>query len=355
MYRHTLLSRSVSRGDKTNMNINTTSAGDMTSAGDIAGVNSEHLKGALAQDHSNNGSALSGLVAKEGLDPGDVTQVRVLADEVRRVDSVGLKLNWQARNPHVPHQVSDFCYYDGGHLVGYVPLDGDGDELEVTAAVLPSHRRQGVFRLLLDAARREAQRRKARRLLLVGYPSSQSGTAAVQALGLRYVFSEYRMEADADGLPLLDPGQVRLVQVDQSGVTELALLRALSFGDDTRSPEALLVELDAPGVRYFLAEQDGEHIGQIGVVDIGVVDIGDGIYFRALGIVPERRQRGYGRQLLAATVQLMLKEGHKHFGLDVATDNARALTLYETCGFRATESYDYYDVALPTPGGSDAA
>ena len=322
----------------------------------IVGRNLEKAKGRRNQndfdDHSELDALrkLDGLLAKEGLDAEDMTQVRALADEVRRADSVGLKLNWETRNPHVPHQVSDFCYYDGGRLVGYAPMDGDGDELEVTAAVLPSERRRGLFRLLLDAARREAQRREARRLLLVNYRASVSGTVAVQALGLRYVFSEYRMEADADGLPPLDPGQVRLVQVDQSGVTELAHLRALSFGDDARSPEALLVELDAPGARYFLAELDGERIGQIGVVDVG-----DGIYVRALGIVPEHRQRGYGRQLLAATMQLMLTEGHRHFALDVATDNARALTLYETCGFCETEAYDYYDVALTRPGGSDAA
>ena len=77
-----------------------------------------------------------------------------------------------------------------------------------------------------------------------------------------------------------------------------------------------------------------------------MVDIGDGIYIRGFGIVPERRQRGYGRQLLAATMQLMLAEGQKHFALDVATDNMRALTLYASCGFRETEAYDYHDVPL---------
>jgi GNAT superfamily N-acetyltransferase len=160
----------------------------------IAGRNLEQAKGRL--DHSDSGNhsnfealrELDGLLAKEGLDADGVTQVRALADEVRRTDGVGLKLNWETRDSRIPNQVSDFCYYVGGHLVGYAPLDGDGDELEVTAVVLPSHRRQGVFRLLLDSARREVQRREARRLLLVGYPTSQAGTVAVQALGLRYVF-----------------------------------------------------------------------------------------------------------------------------------------------------------------------
>lgn len=249
-----------------------------------------------------------------------------------------------------PHQVSDFCYYDGGRLVGYAPLDGDRDELEVTAAVLPPHQRQGIFRLLLGAARREAQRRGATRLLLVNYPASQSGTAAVQALGLRYVFSEYRMEAEATALPPLDAGKVRLIQANEANVTELARLRALRFGDESRSSASLLGEMNAPGSRYFLAERDGERIGQIGVVDVG-----DSIYIRGFGIVPERRRRGYGRHLLAATLQLMLSEGHRRFALDVATDNPQALSLYAACGFREKEAYAYHDVPLTERGGFEPA
>ncbi len=308
-------------------------------------ISSDDLKPALNHGNFDNQSEPKGLLAKEGLDADGVTQVRALSDEVRRTDSVGLKLNWETRDPRIPNQVSDFCYYVGGRLVGYAPLDGDGDELEVTAAVLPPYRQQGVFRMLIDVARREAQRREARRLLLVSYPASQSGEAAVRSLGLRYVFSEYRMEAEAASLPLLDAGKVRLIHADASNVTVLARLRALSFGDDMRLPEALLGELDAPGARYFLAECGGEYVGQIGVVGVG-----DGVYIRGFGIVPEHRRRGYGRQLLAATVQLMLADGHRHFALDVATDNAQALNLYEACGFRVMEAYDYHDVPLNKPG-----
>lgn len=319
----------------------------ITQNGKIAGADFTKPNQSSAQDSLDNGGSLTGLLAKCGLSSSDFAQVEALANAVRRADGVELKLNFprqvvlELTDPLVSDNVSDLCYYEGGRLVGYAPLDGDGDELEVTAAVLPSHRRRGVVRLLLDAARREAQRRGAKRLLLVSDPDSFSGAAAVNALGLPYITSEYRMEVEADALSPLDTGQMRLVQADESNVTELARLRALSFGGEPGQTVSLLTQLDTAGSRCFLAECGGEYIGQIGVMDVG-----DGIYIRGFGIIPERRQRGYGRQLLAATMQLMLAEGQKHFALDVATDKLRALSLYETCGFRVMEAYDYHDVPL---------
>ena len=100
--------------------------------------------------------------------------------------------------------------------------------------------------------------------------------------------------------------------------------------------------LQQPGVRYYLAEHDGVQIGQIGV--IGPDDPAGGVYLRGFGVVPEQRRRGYGRQLLAATLQAMRSEGQTRFSLDVATDNAQALSLYESCGFRTTNIYDYHTV-----------
>jgi ribosomal protein S18 acetylase RimI-like enzyme len=291
------------------------------------------------------------LSPRRGLGAADAALVRVLADEVRRADGVELKLNLPRPEADPTGQsaaahVSDLCYSDGGLLVGYAPLDGDGDELEVTAAVLPSHRRHGIFRLLLGAARREARRRGARRLLLVGYRASVSGAAAVQALGLPYVSSEFRMEAEAAALPPLDPGRLRLIPVDETNVTDLARLMGLTFGESW-SAASLTGRLRETGARYFIAEADGARIGQIGVVDA------DGsLYVRGVGIVPEHRRRGHGRHLLAATLQSMLSEGRERFALDVATENPQALSLYESCGFRVAEAYDYHDVPLAAGHGS---
>lgn len=321
---------------------------DITQNDNIAHADFTEPTRSPTQDSLDNGGSLMGLVGRCGLIPSDVAQVEALAEAVRRADGIGLKLNLPRQvqsDECIPDQVSELCYYEDGRLVGYAPLDGDGDELEVTAAVLPSHRRRGVFRLLLDAAQKEAQRRGAARLLLVSYPASTSG-AAVKALGLRYVFSEYRMVAEAAGLPPLYPGRVRLILVDETNVTDLARLMGLAFGA-LWSTAALTERLQETGARYFIAEIGREPIGQIGMVDA------DGsLYLRGVGILPERRRRGYGRQLLAATLRAMLSEGHERFALDVATDNPKALSLYESCGFHQTEAYDYHDVPLAEPGKS---
>lgn len=284
---------------------------------------------------------MADVVAECGLSAHDLAQVRALAHVVRRVDGVNLKLNWDLMARHVPNQASDFCCYENGQLVGYAPLDGEGRELEVTAAVVPSFRRRGIFRLLLGAAKQEAQRRGAERLLLVNYRASQSGRAAALALNLPYVFSEYHMEAEAASLPPLQSGQVQLVKVGEANLAALAQMMALNFSGERHSPQVLAEELQEADTRYFLAELDGVQIGQIGVVDEQ-----DSIYVRAVGVIPKYRRRGYGRQLVAAILQAMLLEGHTRFALDVATDNVQALSLYKACGFREADVYDYYDVPL---------
>ena len=276
---------------------------------------------------------------RHGASASEKAQVQALAEAVRRADGVDLKMDWDIIGD--AGLSGDFCCYIEDCLAGYAQLDGNSQEMEVTAATFPLFRRQGVFRALLGAVREEAQARGAKSLLLVSYQASQSGAAAVQALGLPYVSSEYRMEAEAADLPPLPTGPIQLVNVDHSNLAALAYLTAQSFSGGGTAFEALAQRLQQEGVRYFLAELDGKQIGQIGVVDIG-----GSIYIRGVGILPEHRRRGYGRQLLARTVKMMLTEGQTHFTLDVATDNPQALSLYQSCGFRETIVYDYYDVCL---------
>ncbi|MGI4788493.1 MAG: GNAT family N-acetyltransferase [Janthinobacterium lividum] len=248
------------------------------------------------------------------------------------MDGVELKIDWEFAAERTPNQVSNFCCRTNGKLIGYALLEGDGPALEVTAAVASQYRRQGIFTGLLRAVKEEAQRRKATSLLAVSYRASASGTAAMQALGLAYISSEYRMEAEEATMPVLPEGILRLVQVDASNAEILSQITALTFG---RISAALDKRLQQDGSRYFLAELDGAWIGQIGVVNSE-----GSIYIRGVGILPEYQRRGYGRQLLAATLKQMLLEKFTSFLLDVATDNPQALSLYYSCGFFETTIYD---------------
>lgn len=281
------------------------------------------------------------MMAKSSLEAEDVAQIKELEEVCNRAEGIRIKFNWSMMQTRDAAYQSDFCFYHEGRLVGYAPLDRFGSAFEVTAAVLPAFRRQGIFRLLFEAARQEAQRCQASELLLVSYPGSQAGTAALAHLEVIYKNSEYHMEAQATTLPVLTASALDLEEVTAANVVQLSRLLTASFEDARwNTPDALLKDLQREDGRYFIARLEREAIGQIGVIAEN-----DSVYIRAVGIVPEWRGRGYGRQLLATTVQKMQAEGHTHFELDVATNNRQALSLYQSCGFEATTVYDYYTVS----------
>lgn len=283
----------------------------------------------------------SDILAKLSLGQHELAQVQALAEEVLRVDGAALKLDWEFAQEGVPGQANSFCCRVGEQIVGYALLEGSGAELEVTAAVMPAFRRQGILMALLGAVKEEAQRRGATELLLVSYRNSVSGTAATQALGLLYTSSEYRMEADADALPVLETGRVTLETVEVADAAELAQMLTATFGREKYSVDAVAARLQETNARYFFARVKGTQIGQIGVVDTG-----ESIYIRGVGVLSEYRHQGYGRQVLATVLQAMRDEGQTKFVLDVATENPAALSIYKACGFHETTVYDYYDVFL---------
>jgi ribosomal protein S18 acetylase RimI-like enzyme len=45
-------------------------------------------------------------------------------------------------------------------------------------------------------------------------------------------------------------------------------------------------------------------------------------------------------------VHALRAAGHQHIALEVVTENSRALALYHSCGFRETNEYGYYYLAL---------
>lgn len=284
-----------------------------------------------------------GIHVNSNLTDADFAQIRDLESICNQTEKINVKLNWSLMKLREPDKPSDFCFYEQGQLVGYMPLDGFGDQFEITAIVHPAHRRQGIFKQLFAAARQEAIRRNAARLLVVNYRNSQSGNTTVRALGLPYYNSEYHMESSAADLTSLPASQIELIEVTAENVADLSRSLGSSFGaGEWNSEAALLADQQRKDGKYYLAELDGTQIGQIGMVDEG----NQAAYIRAVGIAPEWRRRGYGRQLLSALVQRLCDEGYQRFALDVETQNANALSLYQSCGFRETNAYDYYTVPL---------
>jgi ribosomal protein S18 acetylase RimI-like enzyme len=64
-------------------------------------------------------------------------------------------------------------------------------------------------------------------------------------------------------------------------------------------------------------------------------------------VYPDKRGKGYGREILAITINEALKNKPENYiQLEVACENERALSLYKSCGFKEYTIYDYYEIVL---------
>ena len=286
-----------------------------------------------------------GFIARCGMDEAGVREIQELALICAQADGVDIKFNYGMIQNRKPEVLSDFCWYRQGKLIGYVPLDQFGSKGEITGAVHPEHRRQHIFSHLYAEAVAQSHRLECRDLLLVSYRGSSSGTETVKTLGVKYFESEYCMRASLAELRKVDGIEVEIREVHLHQEEEiLSLSRMLSINFPAASwgsREDLIKELNDPDKRYWLAYRRGEVIGHIGISSGGDRES----YIRGVGIVPEWRRQGLGRQMLGALLDLLVADGASDmFELDVATENEGALNIYIACGFRQSNVYDYYRV-----------
>jgi GNAT superfamily N-acetyltransferase len=70
----------------------------------------------------------------------------------------------------------------------------------------------------------------------------------------------------------------------------------------------------------------------------------DEYYLSRIGLLPDRRGTGLGRQLVRAYMDNGLRSGYRRFRLDVAESNIQAIKLYETSGFVINRVSEVLDV-----------
>jgi ribosomal protein S18 acetylase RimI-like enzyme len=230
---------------------------------------------------------------------------------------------------------------DGGSLLGALSTVNWGGGPELLLIVHPDHRRGGIGRALLAAARRALAERGAAECLLVGQRQIPAGAAFAASAGAALRFSEHRL--------VLDPARVdgrharhadlRLRPATAADSEVMARILAAAFGDsedDTR--QRVADGLQMPDRQYFLSELAGEPVGvlRIGRYGSETADV------TAFAVLPERQGRGYGRQMLGEAVRIMLDERWPEIAIEVETENANALGLYQSVGFVVASTFDYY-------------
>ncbi|WP_261177884.1 N-acetyltransferase [Anaerobacillus sp. CMMVII] len=62
--------------------------------------------------------------------------------------------------------------------------------------------------------------------------------------------------------------------------------------------------------------------------------------------MPEFRGKGYGKEALIGTLQLIQEKNIYDIELDVESKNDNALNLYKACGFEEVSVMNYYEFKI---------
>jgi ribosomal protein S18 acetylase RimI-like enzyme len=286
---------------------------------------------------------LHGLIKKHNLTAEEIAEIERLAQICDEHDHATMRVNWGTLASRSGSQINDFLYYEDGRLIGVLSLYTFGrGEAETSAMVHPDERRKGIFRALVGAGIDELRRRAIPKLIFFCDHESQSGIAALEALGAQYSYSEYKMVLGEPRIPASFDERLRVERAGRGDADDVARIIALCFGAEEASMrQGLYKNIESESDRYIIARLDGSPIGAL---NLQLDEKGGGIY--GFGVLPELRGRGYGRQILARTIEYALAEGHRPIFLEVAPENERALGLYQSVGFRETHRYDYYVMAV---------
>ena len=79
----------------------------------------------------------TGIYPRQTLTEGEIAEIRVLADACLQRDELDLRLLWEVLQSRSGETANDFLHYVDGELVGFLTIDGVGDEdAEATGMVM---------------------------------------------------------------------------------------------------------------------------------------------------------------------------------------------------------------------------
>ncbi|ARU60715.1 hypothetical protein CBW65_06155 [Tumebacillus avium] len=271
--------------------------------------------------------------------PEETADVARLEQLCNDAENMNLRIGTEYFSDRPGDKPFDFLYYEDGHLLGYLCwFTLDGKEAEIMGMVHPDHRRRGIFTKLLQAADQEMRLHGIESLLYVVNAKSRSGEAFAEHLGAAYRNAEYSMTLRDFQPPTTRHDALHLRTATSADFEFMVACSSQAFGDPEDWTRDLLTRTAGPKRTAYIAERDGTPIAMIRVLrsEAAIADI------HGFAVLPAVQGHGYGRQILADTVQLLLQEGRTGINLDVVTENERALRLYESVGFEVSSAFRYY-------------
>ncbi|MCG7406504.1 GNAT family N-acetyltransferase [Paenibacillus sp. ACRRX] len=260
--------------------------------------------------------------------------IKLLQKECEAFDQVELKLNWEMLRDRGNNQM-DFLHYENNKLVAFLALYPFGSTVEVCGMVKPDERRKGYFRHLLMQGVAASRHLGYNKMLLNAPAGSDSAKAFLQKSGAEYALSEHQMVwqirrvEEVEGIMLRPalPSDFDLrvhLSVTAFGLDEVDALTMESHVNSCLDSEIFMIVVDKKTVgKIRISQEDGQ------------------AWIYGFSILPEHQGKGIGRKVLRRVIKEQAAAGYS-IHLEVQTQNDHALGLYQSVGFQAVHTQDYY-------------
>ncbi|WP_428992325.1 GNAT family N-acetyltransferase [Rhodanobacter thiooxydans] len=148
-----------------------------------------------------------------------------------------------------------------------------------------------------------------------------------------------RVVAESTGMPPAS-ASLRVRRAAASDLDELVALELRSFSSDLLSRAQYRRHLDSDSALVLVASANHHLFLGSAVLFFRKRSTVARLY--SLATAPETRGQGVGAALLAAVADAARRRGARVLKLEVRTDNAAAIRLYERHGFRRSGLYAHY-------------
>jgi ribosomal protein S18 acetylase RimI-like enzyme len=283
------------------------------------------------------------LIRSNGLTAKQLLEIKELSTICNAHDNITMKLNWDFLNSRPKDEVQDFLYYSGDELIGFLALYiFNNKEAEVSSMVHPNYRKKGMFLKLLSTASEEVKNRDIKEMLFFTDVNSKSGIACLTKLQTTYDFSEHLMRWSGQ-LKANEANNELHIRPFDKGDREIAIqLDSACFHIPKEDAEKMIdVQLADPTNLRLVAEYEGKVVGKINVLLKE-----NPAYIFGFCVLPSFQGKGFGQNILQATLSRLVELGITDIVLEVAIKNNNALKLYEKVGFELVTGYDYYRLKL---------
>jgi ribosomal protein S18 acetylase RimI-like enzyme len=283
------------------------------------------------------------IISKEKINEIDYVDIKKLEKHCADADNISFKLELEYKlnslklSDKIFDNINDFMMYEDDLLIGYVGInDFGGNALEVNGMVHPDYRNKGIFTRLYNLVIDEWKKRKQQEMLLLCDNKSELGLKFINKVCNTYDHSEYEMILDMENIPGIKQNIISLRNAVLTDCTTIAKMDSVFFNMEVKENDEFIVE-NIENKTTFIATENNIDIGK---VRIELIDAVGGIY--GLGIIPEFRGMGFGRELLLKAVLKLIELGAKKIMLQVEVNNKNALNLYKSCGFKENYVMEYY-------------